>query len=666
MGLKRKGDALKKGFLVCLSLVFFLSIWIPVSASPAKASSPGDSIPMPTDAIVGTELTTPKNLTEVDRWGYGPLQAVRFSADGSFFIAASSYGLAKFSMEKINQKPIWMPFKEPIDRIKDFQINIKGNQAIIYLDYESSDFMLVDLDSGEKVDQIYDDKWTEKRETDVNVYEGLSVTSPDKSLLFKSKIKYKEITDVDNITTQSDEETSEEIYRNNDGELLFPLGMNTQYIYFKDRIEPEGCDLEFFSPCGNSLMATPLAPYLAAFSDNNKYLAIRYSTTESNIWQKFQLIRVFDAHDGKLLYSIGGAKQPVLDFAFQPGSEKIIIGFLDGSLQIRNTDGSSILWQTRIFSEPARHVMVSGDRRFIIYEGILGDIEVRRTVDGKVLSNYKAASTALAPRHNLLALGFENGTIQVEDMDNLKTISRMPGHKKKVLAMAFSPDEKTLVTSGQDCGINAWNPLSGKQLHSYENTYISPYEDIQEVKSRVFIYSLDFIDETGLILGIGSWGTALNWTSETGKLNYFVRAKGVESYPGMDSLKPESQQIIAVDTGNSMFKIYNQYFNLKSGEILGPEIKNQSLFQETSDIRCDNFGPVSKDNKSKFSLGYKDQSYFLCKWDATSNTIISTTSFLPVLKNPERFPGDPILSDNGSTLFVPTSDGVTFLFKVSD
>jgi WD40 repeat protein len=657
---------LKKGFLVCVSFLILLSIWIPVSASPAKASSPGDSIPTSTEDIAGIDLTIPNNLTEVDRWGYGPLQAVRFSADGSFFIAASSYGLAKFSMDNINKKPVWMAFNDPIGRIRDFQISIKGDQAIIYLDDESSDFMLVDLHTGEKVDQIYDDNWTEKRESDVNVYEGLSVTSPDGSLLFKSKIRYKEMSDVDNITSQSDEETSEEIYRNNDGELLFPLGMNTQYIYFKDRTEPEGCDLEFFSPCGNSLMATPLAPYSATFSDNNKYLAIRYSTTESNIWQKFQLIRVFNAHNGKLLYSIGGAKQPVLDFAFQPGSEKIVIGFLDGSLQIWNTDGSSILWQTRIFSEPASHVMVSGDRRFIIYEGILGEIEVRRTVDGKILSTYKAIASALSPKHNLLALGHENGTIQVEDLDNLKTISRMTGHKKKVLAMAFSPDEKILVTSGQDCGIDAWNPLSGKQLHSYENTYISPYEDIQEVKSRVFIYSFDFIGDSGSILGFGSWGTALNWTSETGKLNYFVQARGVESYSGMDSLKPQSQQIIAVDTGNSMFKIYNQYFNLKSGEILGPDFKNQSLFQDTSDIRCDNFGPVSKDNKSKFSVGYNDQSYFVCKWDATSNNIFSTTSFLPILKYPERFPGDPILSDNGSTLFVPTSDGVTFLFKVSD
>ncbi len=569
-------------------------------------------------------------------------------------------------MEKINQKPVWMPFVKPIGGIKDLQISIKGDQAILYLDDESSDFFLVDLNSGEIVDQIYEDNWTEKRETDINVYKGLSVTSPDKSLLFKSKIIYKEITDVDNITTQSDEETVEEIYRNTDGKSPIPLGMKTQYIYFKDRTEPEGCDLEFFSPCGNSLIATPLIPYMAAFSDNNNYLAVRYRTTESNIWQKFQLLRIFNANNGKLLYSIGGAKQPVIDFAFQPGSRKIVVGFLDGSLQLWNSDGSSIQWQSKIFSEPANKVMVSNDGKYIVYEGILGNIEVRRTVDEKILSTYKAVSAAISPKYNLLALGMENGMIQVEDLDKLTTVSRMIGHNKKILAMAFSPDEKTLVTSGQDCAIYVWNTLTGKKLREIENSYISPYEDLLDVKSRVFIYSLNFIENSDSILGFGSWGTGINWTANTGKINYSIHVKDVESFPDMDSLKPHSTKIIFVDTDKSIFSFFNQYFDLKSGEKINPENPDQSVLMGSTDIVCNGFGPISNNKTSKYSLGQNENKYFLCARDLKTKAVVSVTSFFPYLYNSKSYPGDPILSPDDSLLYVPTSDGVTFVFKVPE
>jgi WD40 repeat protein len=310
--------------------------------------------------------------------------------------------------------------------------------------------------------------------------------------------------------------------------------------------------------------------------------------------------------------------------------------------------------------------MVSNDNKYIVNQGILGDVDVRKTVDGKILSNYKAVTSALSPKHNLLALGLENGMIKVVNLDNFQTVSRMVGHKKKILAMAFSPDEKFLVSSGQDCQINAWNINSGTKLHDFENTSISPYADLQDVKSRVFIYSLNFIDDTGFILGYGSWGTAINWTGKSGKLNYFVQKRDVESFPEMDSIKPHSNKIIAIDINNEKFNIFNQYYDLKSGEESGSDNSVQSNYQESSDISCDKFGIVSKNNVLKFSLGENDQHYYICTWDVLSKTIKSVTGFFPNINNSKSQPGDPVISKDDSLLFVPTSDGVTFVFKVPE
>lgn len=65
-----------------------------------------------------------------------------------------------------------------------------------------------------------------------------------------------------------------------------------------------------------------------------------------------------------------------------------------------------------------------------------------------------------------------------------------------------------------------------------------------------------------------------------------------------------------------------------------------------------------------FSLGYSEDDYFICKWDLISKTIVSAIRFFPNTDYSKSFPGDPILSPDDSLLYVPTSDGVTFVFKV--
>ena len=68
-----------------------------------------------------------------------------------------------------------------------------------------------------------------------------------------------------------------------------------------------------------------------------------------------------------------------------------------------------------------------------------------------------AQSLAFAPDDTLLLAGFRNGSIELFDMTTGEKIRTLNGHTATVETLIFSPDGKTLVSTGQDGTILAWD-----------------------------------------------------------------------------------------------------------------------------------------------------------------------------------------------------------------
>ncbi len=116
----------------------------------------------------------------------------------------------------------------------------------------------------------------------------------------------------------------------------------------------------------------------------------------------------------------------------------------DGSLFVTN-DNVVRLWDTQTKSV----LSTIGDEEYYGFQA-----EVVFSPDGKLL--------AVSSR--------KDNTIQIWDVPNRKTRCRLEGHTTAVYSLAFSPDNKTVITSGwtyKDVTIRLWDTMTGAELASF-------------------------------------------------------------------------------------------------------------------------------------------------------------------------------------------------------
>ncbi|XP_068443155.1 apoptotic protease-activating factor 1 isoform X2 [Clinocottus analis] len=111
--------------------------------------------------------------------------------------------------------------------------------------------------------------------------------------------------------------------------------------------------------------------------------------------------------------------------------------------------------------------------------------------------------TCMCRRPSAVALGQEDGTVQVLEVPSGKLLSTLLGHTKTVLHCRFSQDGQTLITSSEDTTLRVWRWQSGecKVLHGH--------------KEQVRRFSLLAADARLL-----SWsfdGTIMMWDLESGE-----------------------------------------------------------------------------------------------------------------------------------------------------
>ena len=59
---------------------------------------------------------------------------------------------------------------------------------------------------------------------------------------------------------------------------------------------------------------------------------------------------------------------------------------------------------------------------------------------------------------------YRPGAVHVWAVDDGKSLAKLDGHKTTVWAVAFSPDGRTLVTTGYDSTVKLWNVADGKEI----------------------------------------------------------------------------------------------------------------------------------------------------------------------------------------------------------
>jgi WD40 repeat protein len=489
-------------------------------------------VPARTDApaLIGTPI--PENseiigvnnfgrLKLVGQWGRGSLQGVSFTPEGKSFIAISELGWTIYNMDTLDQPPQWAGFDEPL-LFDEFAFSSDGKTIkFSFSDYQRNTVQIRSFPSGEIIENPSGGAWLEPDVT--GDYSNMILRSPDGTKVFKSSLSYEF-----NEQVFSEEKTVREMHDANHN-LLFALRDDAPYVTYSDRNGPEGCDLSVFSPCGNALMSVATTPVKAMFSPDSSTFAALYEPPSlySGIMKAFSYIRIYNSSNGDLLGSLGGFTKPIQDFAYSPDGKMLVAGFVDGSVILWDIKSAKNIFGTRHMNAPVWKVVYSYDSRYLLIQRA-EEVEVRLTTNGALLYRFDAVEFAVSPVTNLLALGDNEGNIQIRDIDTGQSVRGIKAHEDRVYSIAFSQDGFYLASSGRDCDIKLWDLESGKLLHYFEETAVDAYQIGSP--SRIFSTYLEFIPDKHMLIGFGSWGTVINWNVNSGASNYAIQSSAIDYY----------------------------------------------------------------------------------------------------------------------------------------
>jgi len=610
-------------------------------------------IPVPTDvlSLIGTPLpenlepigiNTYTRLKRIGQWGRGSIQGVGFTPDGKSFIAISEMGWSIYNIETLDLPPQWAAFDKPF-LFDNFYFSNDGTLVKFYRsDYNSSFTQVMSFPNAEIQKPESDTIWLEPDA--VIDYNDITLRSPDGAKTFRSNLEYGY-----NEVTFSEETSVREMY---DGSrnLLYKFSDDAPYVSYSDRNGPEGCDLSVFSPCGNALMAVATTPMKALFSSDGTTVATLYDTPSlyTGIMRAYSFIRIYESSSGSLIGSIGGFTKPVQDFGYSPDGKLLVVGFVDGSIILWDINGAKSIYGARHMNAPTWKVVYSYDSKYLLIQRS-DELEVRLTTNGALVYRFGMAEFAVSPIRNQIALGDNNGNIQIRDLDSGADVMNIKAHDDRIYSIAFSPDGLYLATSGRDCDIKLWDLGSGKLLHYFEETAVDAYE-IGDV-SRIFSTYLEFVPGKNMLIGFGSWGTVVNWNVNSGATNYVIQSSALEYYNGMITLKPHFPEFFGTDTVNDRFYINENGFNLVTGESLGAYTAPANLPEG-----CSSVGPQSVDQKLLFTLGYDSHEGEICILNAESMELLGS------LQAP--WANWLYLSPDGKQLIVTVGSGSVYVYQI--
>lgn len=175
---------------------------------------------------------------------------------------------------------------------------------------------------------------------------------------------------------------------------------------------------------------------------------------------------VWQTSTGEQVYCVD-SKGSVNDVTFIPKTNIVIAGDETGTVQFINVDTKSVE-PPFSFSSPIEDVNVTKDGKFAAVTNLSGKIDIlditKRQRVGNELDGRNTKVAVFSPKEFKLASGSNDGVISLWDLTTPSQPITTRKHTGEILALAFSPDGKTLITGGADGAAVATEVKTGKEL----------------------------------------------------------------------------------------------------------------------------------------------------------------------------------------------------------
>ncbi|MCL4262474.1 MAG: hypothetical protein KJ069_04635 [Anaerolineae bacterium] len=221
-------------------------------------------------------------------------------------------------------------------------------------------------------------------------------------------------------------------------------------------------------------------------------------------------VRFYQRETGQLLYSV---EDGIVDMTISPDGKTWIAGLQDGRLQMRLLSDGAVLETVDDYDAPALKTIVSPDNELVAVEYLNG-IKIFQAANGMVTHKFSANRIAFAPDGETVALGYDDGRIEIHSLRDGTLLKTIFGHSQGVTALVFLSSGE-LISAGLDCGLNIWQPKDGTLVKTLENYIVEGEVTGDPVPVRV--WDLSYSQGNEFIVGDFAWSIGI-WNIQDGSL----------------------------------------------------------------------------------------------------------------------------------------------------
>lgn len=299
---------------------------------------------------------------------------------------------------------------------------------------------------------------------------------------------------------------------------------------------------------------------VARFSPNGKRIVTAGSDAVARIW---------DAESGAPVATLVGHEAAVTEATFDPAGTRIVTVSGDGGLGLWSATDWKCIRMVRDtkteqaeFSPDGQRLLVLGERFAMLFKIL--PWEHLASIDGRA----PLRSVAFSPDGKLLAIGSEQGTVDLRDGRTGAFIRMLWAHSGAIHSMQFCADSTRLITASADRTAILWSVPDGEVIYALEGHADAVLTArFNAVGSRIVTASLD--------------GTARIWSAGNGRqvalLDDHVAKVSSASF------SPDGKFIVTASDDRTV-----KIWSVESGQLL------QSLEGHVGEILCAEFSPDSK------------------------------------------------------------------------
>jgi RNA polymerase sigma factor (sigma-70 family) len=293
-------------------------------------------------------------------------------------------------------------------------------------------------------------------------------------------------------------------------------------------------------------------------------------------------VRLWDAASGKELRKLGQHNNRVVTLDFAPDGKTLAAGSAYGSVRLWETATGKALAE---FKEPLG--MRGGDLAFCDKGRTLAihttkDLVLREVPSGKVRKRYPIGEGRLvySADRKYAAWGYHRygleDPLRLYDLKTGKLLPPLIGHTGLIIALAFSPDGKTLVSAGSDNTIRLWDIDTRKELRR-----LSDQRDWTH-------WPMSFSPDGKYVVAGSMEGNVRVWEVATGK--QLQPGERHKPYPMALAFSPDGATLVSVDDDttvrfwDSKGKVLKQVREGEPGQPIAPRSQNVVSFSRDGKI----------------------------------------------------------------------------------